>query len=95
MLPRMHRRSISVDGESYYWHFTTGREFDHRDPQLVIQSAQGGQLLVVKQKAWPDVTPAYVKDVIARAIVSGWQSQGGTGQFEMNCSGQSESMKHD
>ena len=84
MLPRRHRRSISVEGELYYWHFTTGREFDHRSPQLVVQPAQGGQLLVVKQRAWPEVTPAFVQNQIVKAREVGWQSRDGNGRFEID-----------
>jgi hypothetical protein len=73
MLPKRHRRSIRLEGRQYFWVFTTGRNFDHRrTPQLVIQSAGGGRLLIVRTPSWPDMTPKLVEQVIREALAGGW-----------------------
>jgi len=85
MLPKRHRRSISVNDRQFFWHFTKGRELDHRRfPQLAVQSAEGGALLIVRQAQWPDVTPSFVLAAIAEARAAGWQAADGWGQFVLN-----------
>lgn len=81
MLPKRHRRSVRIGGCPFYWHFTTGRELDHRQPQLVVQAAGGGPLLIVRQEAWPAVTPAFVVAVVQEAIAGGWLETEGTRSF--------------
>jgi len=62
-----------VDGQLFYWHFTTRREFEHQSPQLVVQLAAGGSVLVFDQRDWPDVTPRFVVGVVREAWAAGWQ----------------------
>jgi hypothetical protein len=72
-MPRKNLRQIACDGREYHWRFTGGRNADHREPSLTIQSADGkGGMLIVRQSTWPDVTPSYVAAVIVEALGKGW-----------------------
>jgi hypothetical protein len=83
VFPKRHRRTINVDGRRFHWHFTTGREADHRDPQLVAQLAAGGSILVVVEDSWPIVTPSFVAAAIREAFGSGWRPES-PGQFVLD-----------
>ena len=81
MLPKRHRRSLTIGEHQYFWHFTSGRESDHKHPQLVVQPADGGAVLVVRQPSWPEVTPSFVCAAVREALAAGWLAMEGTKPF--------------
>jgi hypothetical protein len=81
MLPKRHRRSLTIGERQFFWRFTAGRDFDHRKPQLVVEAAGGGAVLVVRQSVWPEVTPGFVVAVVREALAAGWLAAEGTRPF--------------
>jgi Barstar (barnase inhibitor) len=94
VLPKRNRRSIHVGEHQYFWHFTTGREFDHRLPQLVVQPAGGGSMLIVRQPAWPEVTPSFVSAAVSEALAAGWLASEGAGLFVLARAGCDDGVKN-
>lgn len=84
MLPKRHRRSIQIGQQQFFWHYTSGRELNHRSPQLIVQAASGGPLLIVRQASWPEVTPHFVVAIVQEAIAAGWATTEGKQPFTLS-----------